>query len=98
MEYVTIEELRKQCNIDFDIVDDDSYLIELLAAAQCWAEDYLNRPLTDLVNDGKLKQSTKHALKILVADFYANREDTAFAQPHRLGTIQMLLQPDKKYT
>ena len=94
--YITIDELRRQCNIDFN--DDDSLLYDLMEAAQIDTETYLNRPLTDFVKDGRLLAPIRHAIRIKVSTLYANREDIAFATPNTLGFIQMLLQPYKKYT
>ncbi len=96
-EYVTLEELRQHLNVDFD--HDDAYISGLIEPVQLAIEAYLNRPLTELVKDGKIDRRIWHAIRILVANYYANREDITFAAANVIpGHIALLLQPLKKYT
>ena len=98
-QYITVEELKKQANIDFN--DDDEYLTSLIAVAQDILEKDLQRPLTDEAcqRDGTLCPALKHALKIRAATLYNNREDVAFATPSPVPfTYGYLIGPYKKYT
>ena len=96
-EYVTLEELRQHLNVDFD--HDDAYISGLIEPVQLAIEAYLNRPVTELVTDGKIDRRIWHAIRILVANYYANREDITFAAANVIpGHIALLLQPLKKYT
>lgn len=94
--YVTAEEMRKHLNIDFD--EDDEYLDDLVASAQDACATYLQRPLSELVVDGRLRPQIRHAVKMMAGHFYANREAVAFASPSEVPFgIAFLLTPFKKF-
>ena len=103
-QYVTLEELKQHLNIDFDT--DDAYitgLIEpvqlLIEPVQLLIESYLNNPLDTYVKDAKIDRRIWHAIRILIANYYANRESVIFATPQVIpGHIELLLQPLKRYT
>ena len=96
-EYVTLEELKQHLNVDFD--NDDSYISGLIEPVQLIIESYLNAPLDTFVRDGKIDARIWHAVRILAANYYANREDITFATPNVIpGHITLLLQPLKRYT
>lgn len=96
-EYVTLEELKQHLNVDFD--HDDAYISGLIEPVQLAIEAYLNRPLAELVTDGKIDRRIWHAIRILIANYYANREDITFASANVIPNhITLLLQPLKIYT
>lgn len=96
-EYVTLEELKQHLNVDFDI--DDSYIQGLVIPVQLSIEAYLNNPLESFVRDGEIDRRIWHATRILVANYYANREEITFATPNIIpGHVTLLLQPLKRYT
>lgn len=96
-DYVTLEELKQHLNVDFD--HDDEYISGLIEPVQLAIESYINRPLGELVTDGKIDRRIWHATRILVANYYANREDLTFASANIIPNhITLLLQPLKKYT
>lgn len=96
-EYVTLEELKQHLNVDFDI--DDSYIQGLIIPVQLSIEAYLNNPLESFVRDGEIDRRIWHATRILVANYYANREEITFATPNIIpGHVTLLLQPLKRYT
>lgn len=96
-EYVTVEELKQHLNVDFDY--DDAYIHSLIAPVQLVIEAYLNRPLSEFVENGKIDKRIWHTIRIMVADYYANRESVTFATPNSIpGHIALLIQPLKKYT
>ena len=89
-QYVTLEELKQHLNVDFDT--DDAYITGLI-------ESYLNNPLDTYVKDAKIDRRIWHAIRILIANYYANRESVTFATPQVIpGHIELLLQPLKRYT
>ncbi|WP_455671692.1 head-tail connector protein [Phocaeicola sp.] len=94
-EYVTLPELKQHLNVDFD--DDDDYIKSLIIPVQLEIEAYLNNPIEDYVTDGNIDRRIWHAIRIEVADFYANRESVTFAKPEILSTVVRLLQPLKRY-
>lgn len=94
-EYVTLAELKQHLNVDFD--DDDEYIKGLIIPVQLEIESYLNNPIESYVKDEEIDRRIWHAIRIEVADFYANRESIAFAKPEILPTVVRLLQPLKRY-
>ncbi|WP_291600918.1 head-tail connector protein [Bacteroides sp.] len=97
VEHVTLEELKQHLNVDFDA--DDIYITGLIEPVQLAIEAYLNNPLETYVKDGEIDRRIWHAIRILIANYYANREDITFAAANVIpGHIALLLQPLKKYT
>ena len=79
--YITVEDLKKHLNVDHS--EDDAYIEELAEVAEDAVAEYLNRPLADFVDGaGALKASVRHAIRLLVGTWYANRESVAFASPY----------------
>lgn len=96
-EYVTLDELKQHLNVDFDT--DDEYIRGLIEPVQLVIESYLNAPLEDFVRNGRIDRRIWHAIRIIAANYYANREDVVFATPNAIpGHITALLQPLKRYT
>lgn len=96
-EYVTLDELKQHLNVDFDL--DDEYIRGLIVPVQLSIEAYLNEPLETFVRDGKIDRRIWHATRILVANYYANREEVTFATPNIIpGHVTLFLQPLKRYT
>ena len=97
VQYVTLEELKQHLNVDFDT--DDKYITELIEPIQMAIESYLNTPLETFVKDEKIDRRIWHAIRILAANYYANRESVTFATPQTIpGHIELLIQPLKRYT
>ena len=89
---LTIDDLKKHLNIDHD--EDDAYIEDLISVAQDAVETYINRPLADMVDsEGKLKPAVRHACRLLVGTWYANRESVVFSTPSELpdGVVALLL-------
>lgn len=94
--YVTLEELKQHLNVDFD--HDDSYIESLIEPVQLAIESYLNKRLVDFELSGTIDRRIWHAIRIMVANYYANREDITFAQAYSIPNhITLLIQPLKKY-
>jgi uncharacterized phage protein (predicted DNA packaging) len=75
MNYLTLNELKKQCVIDLDFHDDDEYLESLGDAAEELVQRHINTLLSDVAakHDGNLPAPLKHAIKMIVEYFYNNR-------------------------
>lgn len=95
--YVSVEELKAHLNID--IQSDDDYIEQLSMAAQNSVEKRIQCQLSEYVNkEGNLIPSLKHAIKIMVATLYDNREAVSFGQPHPVPyTLDYLITPFIKY-
>ena len=95
--YITVEDLKKHLNVDHS--EDDDYISELLEVAEDAVATFLNRPLSDFVDDaGNLKAAVRHAIRLYVGTWYANRESVAFASPSILPDgVYALLMPLRKF-
>lgn len=98
--YVSVDDLKVQVNLVREYRDEDEYLLELLEVAEVSVEKHIQQPLAEFVDEaGKLNPMLRHAIRIIAAHFYANREPVAYGQPHIIPyTLEYLLQPFKKYT
>ena len=97
MRYIEIQDIKKHLNIDFD--DDDAYISDLIDAAQETISTYLNRPLEDFSDtSGQLRPALRHAVRLLVGNWYANREPVAYASATNVPyTLDYLLLPLKRF-
>lgn len=89
---ITVDDLKKHLNIDHN--EDDAYIADLISVAEDAVETYINRPLVDFVDaEGTLKPAVRHACRLLVGTWYANRESVVFSTPSELpdGVVALLL-------
>ena len=89
---IEIDDLKKHLNIDHN--EDDAYIEELIAVAEDAVGTYLNKPLDDYMDaEGRLKPAIRHACRLLVGTWYANRESVVFSTPSELpdGVVALLL-------
>lgn len=76
--YIDTEDIKKHLNIDYD--EDDGYLTQLVEAAESAIERFIQQPLEKLEDEnGDIPAALKHAVRLMVGGFYANREPVAFA-------------------
>lgn len=75
MEFLTVDELKKQCIIDLDFDDDNDYLEALGETAEELVAQQIDKSLHDVVseNNGTLPAPLKHAMKLIVEYLYNNR-------------------------
>ena len=89
---LTVDDLKKHLNIDHN--EDDAYIADLISVAQDAVETYLNRPIVDFVDsEGNPKPAIRHACRLLVGTYYANRESVVYSTPSELpdGVVALLL-------
>ena len=68
--YILIEDIKKHLNIDYE--EDDTYIAELIEAAEDAVQKFIQQPLEGLVDeDGKIPVSLRHAIRLMVGGFYA---------------------------
>jgi len=93
MAYVSLADLKKHLNVDFS--DDDDYITGLESAAESSIVKYIQQPLVNCeVSAGVLDPALCHAIKLIVANFYANREPVAYGVPQVVPyTLTFLLNP-----
>ena len=76
--YIEADDIKKHLNIDYD--EDDGYLTKLVEAAESAIERFIQQPLEKLEDEnGDIPAALKHAVRLMVGGFYANREPVAFA-------------------
>lgn len=79
MNFLTIDQIKKQCIIDEDFTDDDEYLTMIGDSAEQFLEDHLNRNLFEVAGEcgGDLPSSLLHALRMLVDYFYSTERGSS---------------------
>lgn len=98
--YITISEIKKHLNLDADFTDDDQYLETLILVAERAVQRHTCQVLSEIEENGELPKPIKHAIMLLVGDFYNSREGNAFGVtpteiPH---TYEYLLSLFKDYS
>ncbi len=78
--YITLEEAKKQLNIDESFNYDNQYIASLIDVAESVVCKDCGINLSGYTDsDGCLEAPLRHAILLLVSHYYANREPVAFA-------------------
>lgn len=78
--FVQLYQIKKHLNIDEYFKDDDEYLVSLEQIAESIVERHIDRKLGELVGeDGELPSPLLHAILILIANFYMQRESISYS-------------------
>ena len=74
MNYLTIEEIKRQLRIDQDWTEDDELLVGLGDAAESFTEAHLNNSLQEITAQyaGELPPAIHRAMLLLVSYYYDN--------------------------
>lgn len=97
--YVTVGEIKEHLNISASYTEEDAMLTSMIEASEIAVENYLQQPITEFICNNKLNAALKHAIKIMVGNFYANRESVAYTNPQPVPyTLEFLLKPYRKYS
>ena len=77
--YITLQEIRKQLNLDDFYTEDNDYLIELIKVSEDVVEKRIGKKLCECINPstGELEPSVKHSILVLVSTYYNQREATS---------------------
>lgn len=99
MEYVSLQEIKKQCNVDEGFTDDDAYLAGLTSVAQKVVENDICHPLAEFEDDeGNIPEDLRHCILLMAANLYMNREPVAFSVSMEVPlSYRYLLQPYVDY-
>lgn len=97
-DYLTLELAKQQCNVDFD--DDDTLITRLLDVTEAAVANELEEDLADLEVESELPADLIHAMYLLLAHFYANREAIIIGVGTTVVPLayKMLILPFKNYT
>lgn len=97
--YITLEEAKKHLQIDDSFKDDDKYILSLTQVAEDAVSQHLDTPFKELITDGELPASVKHAILLLVGNLYANREPVSYTTVVKVPyTLEYLLGFYKHYS
>lgn len=98
MATVDLELFKKHVRAD-DFADDDEYLAHLLDAAETSVVTYTNRSLGELraMGEGTLPTPIVHAVLMLGAHWYNQRESVSSVQMHAVpDALQTLVKPYRR--
>ena len=73
-------QIKRHLNIDERFQEDDEYLLELAEVAEAAVEKHLDTSLQEIAKDngGTLPSPIVHAMKLLVAEYYSQREAISY--------------------
>ena len=93
MNWLTLNEIKKQCVIDDEFKDDDKYLEMLGDSAEDTVKSLVNKDLYELaaVNGGVLPAPVRHAMRMLVDYFYAIERGSADGEKAIPESVFLLL-------
>ena len=97
----TIQDLKRQLNIELDFLDDDLILQQYLNVSEAAVVNNLNlyTGSTTGVTGTNQPVELKQAVLLLAANLYANRSPIAFGQPYKLPySFDFLINPYKEFT
>lgn len=96
---VTLEDVKEQCNIDLDFHDHDNILHRYIKSAEANVAQRLRyNTLDEAFPDGCIPDTVIHAVLIIAATSYENREHLAPVQLHKVPeTLDALLGPYVRY-
>ena len=102
MPYISLEDAKSHLRVDFD--DDDRYIESLIDVAEASLENNLGISLANLLLSGSLSDlpaDLKHATKLLVSQWYENREviNISYGIVKEVPyTLNYLINPHKYWT
>ena len=96
---LTLEEVKRQCRVDFDYHGDNDYLYWLIDVAEKEVAQRLRyNTLDEAFPDGFIPPDVRHAMMIIVATKYENAEDLSAAKLHKVPEgVDALLGPYVRY-
>ena len=98
MQYLTIEEIKKQCVIDADFHEDDTFLEMIGDAAEDMTSQLLDCSLDELAaENGDVPASIRHAMRILVDYFYSVNRGSSDDTPDIPNAVMTMLKLYRNY-
>lgn len=98
LNYLTLDEIKKQCVVDADFHEDDEYLEMVGEAAEDMTAQLLDSSLDELVAKyGDMPASVRHAMRMLCDFFYAINRGSAEENHSIPESVQLLLKLYRKY-
>ena len=99
MDWLTIDELKKQLVIDDDFNDDNEYIEMLGDSAEDTVQSLVNDDLNILAieNGGNLPAAIRHAMRMLVDYFYSTERGSANSEKAIPDAVFTLLKLYRNY-
>lgn len=95
---VTLESAKKHLNIDVTFTDDDKYISDLVEVAEVAVCNHLCVKSIDEVGGEKVPPPVIHAILMMVANLYANREPISYTSVTEIPiSYKYLLSPYISY-
>jgi hypothetical protein len=92
MQYLTLNEIKKQCVVDQDFHEDDEFLEMIGDSAEDMAEKLMNCTLDELAaENGELPATIRHALRMLVDYFYSVNRGSSENTPDIPNAVNIML-------
>lgn len=83
--YIFVDEIKKHLNIDQEFYADDEYLAQLEDVAEIVVARHIGRDLKTLEDsDHQIPAPLRHAMLLLIGNFYANRESVSYASTSKV--------------
>lgn len=91
---LALSDIKKHLNIEDTFTDDDDYLSDLINVAYSAISTHLDCTVEEVENIPPLN----HAVKLLVGNYYLNREPVTYSTINKVPyTFDYLLAPYKNY-
>lgn len=96
--YITLKEAKKHLNIDDYFAEDDNYIISLIKVAEEAVSKRIDRDFEKILVDGELPETVRHAVLLLIGNWYQNREPISFTSATPMPyTFDFLVDLNKHY-
>ena len=97
---ITLEELKKHLNLDASYGDDDAYITSLEEMAEELVQRHIDCTFDDIIGEqGEVPKPLLQAIKLLVGNFYDNRESVAYSTAIEIpSSLTYILSMYRNYT
>lgn len=97
---VSLEELKNHLNIDSSFNDDDAYIESLEEVAEGLIQKHIDKTFDDIIGEeGELPKPLLQSIKLMVANFYDNRESVAYTSVTEVpNSLNYILSMYRDYT
>lgn len=98
MQFLTLDQIKKQCVIPEDYHDDDEYLEMIGNSAEDMTAALLDCDLNEIIdNNGNLPATIQHAMRMLVDWMYAVNRGSADEGKEIPETVYLMLKLYRQY-
>ena len=97
---IDLQSLKNHLNIDSSFNDDDAYIESLEEVAEEIVQKHIDKSFEDIVGEeGELPKPLLQSIKLMVANFYDNRESVAYTSVTEVpNSLNYILSMYRDYT